>query len=116
MKKTDDKLIIMQTSLLRTFLEILRCFAFFFVASCGTRLKPDDLWLIYKRGEGGKVGRTWSLQSTLLPFTIGLADIHSFTSPARQTSKFLIARFLKLCKPHYLPRGETKTKPDDLPG
>lgn len=69
-----------------------------------------------QRGEGGKVGGKWPSQSTLLSFTVGLADTHSFTSPVRQTSKFLIAGLLKLCKPHYLPRGETKTKLDDLPG
>lgn len=57
MKQTDDKLIIMQTSLLRTFSEILRCFAFFLVASCEICLKSDDLWLIYKKGGGRKSGK-----------------------------------------------------------
>lgn len=81
---------VIQASLFRTF---LRCFAFFLMASCEVHLNPEDeLWLIYKRGGGGKVGRKWSLQSTLLGFTTKLADILSFTSQVRQTSKFLIAR------------------------
>lgn len=52
--KTDDDvlLIVTQASLFRTFLEMLRCFAFFLLASCEVHLNPeDDLWLIYKRGE-----------------------------------------------------------------